>query len=160
MYELLYIVSPSFTDPEVEEVKKKIETLITTEGGEIKEHKVLTKQALAYPIKKMKHGTYLLMHFVLEGSALSKIERILRLELGNEVLRHLVSVVTEEEAKKAFEMLPYTYPLAEKEKRASAPRPAPRQVLPPPPPACTQKVVVSNNTGVTNVAPVPTSTES
>lgn len=133
MYELLYIVSPSFTDPEIDEIKKKVEALVITEGGEIKVHKMLAKQALAYPVKKMKHGIYILMHFILSGGALPKVERVIRLDLGNEILRHMVSVVTEKEANMVFEMDPYTYPLAEKERKAALRRPMQRELPPPPP---------------------------
>ncbi len=132
MYELLYIVSPAFTDPQIKEVMHKVEALVTSEGGEVNKHSVLTKQPLAYTIKKQKHGTYVLMHLTLPPSALLKVERILRLEMGVEILRHLVTCVTEVEAQAAFELLPYVYPLSERE-RPSSPRPrAPKRELPPP----------------------------
>ncbi|HBL39807.1 TPA: 30S ribosomal protein S6 [Candidatus Uhrbacteria bacterium] len=134
MYELLYIVSPAFTDPQVKEVMNKVEALVTGEGGEVKKHDVLTKQPLAYPIKKQKHGTYVLMHLTLPPPAILKVERILRLEMGVEILRHMMISMTEVEAQAAFELQPYVYPLSERE-RPSSPRPrAPRRELPPPPP--------------------------
>jgi small subunit ribosomal protein S6 len=133
MYELLYIVSPSFTDPEVEEVKKKVENLITSEGGEVKAHQTLTKQALAYPVKRMKHGIYVLMHFILDGNALAKVERTLRLDFSNEILRHLASIVTEKEANSKFDLEPYTYPLADKERKSQTHKQIVRELPPPVP---------------------------
>jgi len=137
MYELLYIVSSAFTDPEVKGIMDKVATLLTGEGGEITKHEVLTKQPLAFPIKKQKHGTYVLMHLTLPGEAITKIDRVLRLEFGDEVLRHMFTQVTEKEAQAAFEIMPYTYPLADREPRGDAPRrSAPRrEQLAPPVPA-------------------------
>lgn len=137
MYELLYIVSSAFTDAQVKDVMNKVETLLKGEGGEFQKHEVLVKQALAYPIKKQKHGTYVLAHLTLPGAAITKIDRVLRLEMGDEVLRHLFTSVTEKEAQAAFEMVPYTYPLAERESRGTSDtrKSAPKRELAPPVPA-------------------------
>lgn len=132
MYELLYIVSSAFAEPQVKGVMDKVEALVTAEGGEIKKHAVLAKQALSYPIKKQKHGTYVLLHLTLPPEALLKVERTLRLEMGEDILRHMVTQVTEAEAQAAFELLPYVYPLTERE-HSSASRPRiHRKELPPP----------------------------
>ena len=135
MYELLYIVSPAFPDAQVKGVMEKVEVLVKGEGGEITKHIVLAKQPLAYPVKKQKHGTYVLMHLTFPPASLSKIERILRLEMSEDVLRHMVTLVTEAEAQAAFELLPYTYPLVDRERPVSPRSRVHRQELPPPPPA-------------------------
>ncbi|MDA1038587.1 MAG: 30S ribosomal protein S6 [bacterium] len=136
-HELLYIVSPSFTDVEVEGVMKKMEALIAGAEGEIKRHQVVSKLPLAYPIKKMKHGTYVLMHFTAPGEGLAKLERTIRLEHGEEVLRHLLTLVTPGQEDVAFEMIQYEYPLAENKRPVASPRgEKPKAAaLPPPPPA-------------------------
>lgn len=119
MYEMLYIVSPVFTDVQVEEVKAKVEAVVTSQGGEIKSHKLLARLPLAYPIKKMKQGVYVIMYFTGTGEMLAKLDRVLRLEHSQDVLRSMVSLVTEEESQAAFDMVPYVHPLIEKEKRAA-----------------------------------------
>ncbi|KKW44990.1 MAG: 30S ribosomal protein S6 [Parcubacteria group bacterium GW2011_GWA2_56_7] len=132
MYELFYLVSGALSDAEVEGVMKKVADLIRGEGGVEKRHERVTKQALAYPVKGVRHGTYMLMHFEMEdASAIKKLDRVLRLET-DEVIRHLLIRLNPGEEMAAFELIPYQNP---KERRESS-RPARRgpPSLPPPPP--------------------------
>lgn len=112
-YELLYIISSACTDVETEELMKKVAGLVEGAGGEIKRHTSMGRFALAYPIKRQKYGTYVLLRATMPGDAVKKVERTLRLDYANQVLRHLVSVLSPVEESAVFEMVAYTYPLAE-----------------------------------------------
>lgn len=137
-YELLYIVPAQYTDEEVVKIQSEISALVEEVGGKVIRDENLGKIRLAYPIKKARHGTYILVYFDAEGSVLSELDR--RLRLADEVLRHTVleRPIGAEEAK--FELSSYVAPLSEEAKQT------PRGVksesskkksaeLPPPPPA-------------------------
>jgi len=87
-YELLYLVSPNFSDEELGPVKEKVRDLIVKFGGEITFEDSLGKKKLAYPIQKHFQGYYLLYTFYLDGAELKELERQLR--LTNELLRHVI----------------------------------------------------------------------
>ncbi|MEA3272387.1 MAG: 30S ribosomal protein S6 [Patescibacteria group bacterium] len=78
-YEFLLILSPQFSDEELPGVLDGIFNAIKKEGGEIKQHKVVGRQPLAYPINHMKHGCYVLAEIEIESLALPKVNRDLRL---------------------------------------------------------------------------------
>ena len=87
-YELLYIVPTRYTDDELNPIKQKVRQIIESENGKIFLEDNLGKKKLAYPIKKIFQGYYLLCHFDLEGSALKKINR--DLQLSDEIIRYIV----------------------------------------------------------------------
>jgi len=87
-YELLYLVPAKFTDEEIEQAKNLVKELITKHGGNITLEDSLGKKKLAYPIKKILQGAYLLIEFDIEGENLKKFNEDLRLE--PKILRHQV----------------------------------------------------------------------
>lgn len=132
-YELLYIVPSSFSDTEIEAVQKEVATLVATEGGNVTRDESLGKIKLAYPINKVRHGTYILVHFEAETSILNPLETKLRLE--EKVLRHLVAVMPEGADNKVYEITSYVAPLSAEGKRQDKPaakpdRPAVTPVVP------------------------------
>ncbi len=117
-YELLYIVSGSLTDVEVQTVMKSIEALLLGAGATLTSHKSEGRLPLSYPIKKAKTGSYVLAFFEAPAASIEQIEKALRIDA--DLLRHLLLKSTKEQTKKTFEILPYTFPLAEQEERASS----------------------------------------
>lgn len=65
-YELLCIVPNNYSDDEVEEIGKKISSLGEKEGFKILKEENLGKKKLAYEIKKVYYGYYLVIQFTLE----------------------------------------------------------------------------------------------
>ena len=117
-YELLYIVGTQYTDPEVEGIQKQIVALLEKSGATISRNENLGKIRLAYIIKKVRHGSYILVHFDAEGTVLKELNR--QLGLTEEVLRHtLLERAPGAEAKK-FEITAYVAPLSEEAKRPDA----------------------------------------
>lgn len=110
-YELLYIVPSQYTDEEVGGVQTTIATLIEGFEGKVLRNESLGKIKLAYTIKKVNHGTYVLVHFNAAGSILSELDRKLR--LTDEVLRHMITERKADALEKKFEISAYVAPLSE-----------------------------------------------
>jgi small subunit ribosomal protein S6 len=135
-YELLYIISSSFTDTEVEEIQKKISTMVEEAGGKISRDESLGKIKLAYPINNVRHGTYILVHFESESSVLKDLDAKLR--LSENVLRHTMQTLVPGTEDKKYELTSYVAPLTAEGKPAQ-PKKAPVKKLAPPPPATTEE---------------------
>jgi len=146
-YELLYIVGTQFTEEEIGGIQGVIATLLENAGAKILRNENLGKIRLAYPIKKIQHGSYILVHFDAEGSALADVNR--RLGLTEEVLRHTILERADGAVERTYELVSYVAPLsdeakAEKEtKRSSSTskssaKKAPEIEIAPPTPASTE----------------------
>ena len=110
-YELLYIVPTQFTDDEVKDVQKNINGFIEKYGGKLLSEKNLGKIRLAYPIKKVAHGTYVLAYFNSDPAQIKDLDRELRLH--DEVLRHTILTRPEGAIEREFELTAYVAPLSE-----------------------------------------------
>jgi len=87
-YELLYIVPTTYADDEIGSVETKVSTLLEKDGASIDSVNRLGKLRFAYPIKKQRHGHYVLVYFTAPRSSVAKIEEHLR--ITEEVLRHMI----------------------------------------------------------------------
>ncbi len=110
-YELLYIVPAQFTDDEVPGVQKNIVGFIEKYGGKLVSEMNLGKIRLAYPIKKVAHGTYVLAYFDAEPSAIKGLDR--ELTLHDEVLRHTILKRAPGALERTFEISSYVAPLSD-----------------------------------------------
>lgn len=90
-YEMMVIIDPTVDDHSVE--VKAIEELIVKLGGEITKTDVWGKRSLAYEIKKLTEGIYVVIEFKAEPSQLKELDRVL--SLRPLVVRHL-NVATDE----------------------------------------------------------------
>ncbi len=127
MYELLYIVPTTFTDPEVEGIMANVGKILTSVGITPVRHENVGKIKLAYPIKRVRHGSYILAYFEAEAAALVEFER--QLGLTNEVLRHMTLAVEPGTETRPFQMISYVAPLSEEgreESRDTSDRPRAR----------------------------------
>ncbi len=89
MYELLYIVPTHFTEKDLPEVAKKINKIIEENGGKIIKEKNLGNKKLAYPIKQVYRGFYILLNLEIDSKQIDKLNK--ELKLTPEVLRHLIT---------------------------------------------------------------------
>lgn len=85
LYELLYIIPTPYTENDVPNIQKNINQAIEETGAKIAREENLGNKRLAYEIKTVKRGYYILLN--LEGlpEAILKIEQ--KLKLMPEVLR-------------------------------------------------------------------------
>lgn len=145
-YELLYIVSNQFTDAEIEKISKQVADEVTNAGGTVLSSRPIGKIRLAYPIKKQRHGTYVLVHFDAESSVVEVLNR--KFGLTEEMLRHTMTTRRPGAENDVYELTSYVAPLSEEARRErqkdhgeDAPRSGkPRHAeeeLPPPPPSAT-----------------------
>jgi small subunit ribosomal protein S6 len=87
-YEVLYIVRPDLEDDKVQEVVKRVNTLIERSGGATDQTSLWGKRKLAYEVKHQKEGSYVLQDFKIEPNRVPELESALK--ITEEVLRHLI----------------------------------------------------------------------
>ena len=114
-YELFYIVPTVYTDVEIAAIQAEVVALLEAAGSKILRHENLGKIRLAYPIKSQHHGSYVLVHFDAEPSALSELNR--KLGLIDSILRHTLLERVPGALTKKFELSSYVAPLTEEAKK-------------------------------------------
>lgn len=87
-YEILYIVRPDLEDDKVQDIVKRVNTLIGRSGGNAEQTSLWGKRKLAYEVKHQKEGSYVLQDFSIEPDRVPELESALK--ITEEVLRHLV----------------------------------------------------------------------
>jgi small subunit ribosomal protein S6 len=110
-YELLYIVPAQYTDEEISGIQGTIATLVEGFGAKVLRNENLGKIRMAYQIKGVRHGSYILVHFNAEADQISELNR--KLGLTDEVLRHTIVDRRAGALEKTFEISSYVAPLSE-----------------------------------------------
>jgi small subunit ribosomal protein S6 len=87
-YEVLYIVRADLDDDKVQDIVKRVNTLIEKAGGSLERTNVWGKRKLAYEVKHQKEGSYILQDFKIGQDRIPELEAALK--ITEEVLRHLV----------------------------------------------------------------------
>jgi small subunit ribosomal protein S6 len=87
-YEVLYIVRADLEDDKVQDIIKRVNTLIEKAGGSVERTNIWGKRKLAYEVKHQKEGSYVLQDFQIGPDRLPELEAALK--ITEEVLRHLV----------------------------------------------------------------------
>ena len=76
IYESIFIVNPNLTDEETANVIKKMQDVVTKQGGEMVKFEDWGKRKLAYEIKKHKRGHYAFFQFKASAPVVvSELER-------------------------------------------------------------------------------------
>lgn len=87
-YEIMMVVIPNASKENIDRIVKKMERIITDNGGKIKEIQEIGMKKLAYPIKGAIEGLYLLFQFNTLPKTIKELEQMLKLE--EMVLRYLI----------------------------------------------------------------------
>ena len=116
IYEILAIIPSKFSDTEVDGAAQNIAKLLETGGAKVEKTQNLGKLKLAYPIKHVRFGTYVLFYIEAVEEAVQKIDQTLR--LADEVLRHMIVVRPEGIPTFTFRMSAYQQPLTPEGRRA------------------------------------------
>lgn len=95
-YELLYVIDPSDEDG-TEDVKRKIEGIITGREGTVISFEKVGKKRLSYPIQKRQYGVYFLVNLNGDGRIVQALDYFLR--LSSVILRHIILQLTEKQLK-------------------------------------------------------------
>ena len=85
-YELIFIISPEVADDDIEPLINNVNQYITGKGGIVDETARWGRKKLAYPIKHLLEGNYVLMKFKIDPSANKELETNLR--ISEKILRH------------------------------------------------------------------------
>jgi len=88
-YEGLFMVKPDIKEDDAKNVFKVISESVTKAGGTIKKEEIWGKRQLAYPVNKFKEGYYYKLDFSAEGSSITKLEEIYK--LNPDILRAMVT---------------------------------------------------------------------
>jgi small subunit ribosomal protein S6 len=88
LYEVTYILRPSLEESEVEERANAIAEIVKNQGGEVTAVERLGKKRLAYEIKDVREGNYVVMQFKSPAGASKELDR--QLKLHEDVLRGLI----------------------------------------------------------------------
>ncbi|WP_457622028.1 30S ribosomal protein S6 [Persephonella sp.] len=87
-YELVFVLKPTLTEEEISSKVESVQSLITSNGGEIYNFEKWGRKELAYPIQNFNSGYYFIINFKTENYELpSKLEYNLRLD--EDVIRFL-----------------------------------------------------------------------
>jgi small subunit ribosomal protein S6 len=87
-YEILYIVRADLDDDKVQDIIKRVNTLIEKAGGSLERTNIWGKRKLAYEVKHQKEGSYVLQDFQIGPDRVPELEAALK--ITEEVLRHLI----------------------------------------------------------------------
>lgn len=96
-YELMYILDPKLDEDASGVLMGKIEELMNKQGVEVEKTEPWGKRRLAYAINGNWEGTYILSYLKAEPTAISDMERRLRVTDG--ILRFLTVRMDEQQAK-------------------------------------------------------------
>lgn len=88
IYELLYILSPKFTDEEAKKTHKKILESLKPFIAKVNLEEFWGKKQLAYEIKHFQNGYFVLVIFETEPKKIFEIDK--KLKLQEEILRFLL----------------------------------------------------------------------
>jgi small subunit ribosomal protein S6 len=77
-YEIMFIVSPTASEEDIDKINGQIESVITAGGGTIDKIEKLGKRRLAYLVHKFREGSYVLFTVQADGAIVREVERRLR----------------------------------------------------------------------------------
>ena len=88
-YEMLYILEASLSDEAKESIIKKLEALVTENGGVVESTDRWGVKKLQYPINYKSEGDYVLMTFEAARSVVVEIKRVAGITDG--IIRELIT---------------------------------------------------------------------
>ena len=87
-FEMVLVINPEADGEKFDSILDNINQLITGLGGEVSDVEQWGKRKLAYPIKDLAEGNYVLIHFKMEPSRNRELEA--KLKISEDVARHLL----------------------------------------------------------------------
>ena len=93
-YEVLYIINDTAEETAKKELIERFSALVTNNGGSVTKVEEWGRKRLAYPIRFMNEGYYVLMTFDAEGELPMELERNLR-NASENILRFMVTRIPE-----------------------------------------------------------------
>ena len=94
-YEIIYIVHPALQAGHLDDIIAQVNKKISNLKGKVLYQDNWGKKKLSYLIQKQKYGTYVLIQCMIDGKNINEIS--IDFELNTNILRHLVSKITDED---------------------------------------------------------------
>jgi small subunit ribosomal protein S6 len=141
VYEELFIVRPDATPEEVAPLIEQLKGIITADGGTLDKQENWGTRRLAYKLKKLSEGQYILLVFTAKASTVHELERRLRV---NDMVIKFITVRIDEKMKRV-----------EKRKKAREKRAARKPVAPAPAPSAAPMFPTEHAPGPVPGAPAP-----
>jgi len=92
-YEVVFILRPDLDEEKNTAVIEKFKDLVVSQGGEVLKLDKWGKRRLAYEVKGVREGFYVILHINAEPEVSSELDRVFK--ITDEVLRHII--IREEE---------------------------------------------------------------
>ena len=86
-YEIMFIVTPTTPEEDIDKINSQIEGVITAGGGKVGKIEKMGKRRLAYLVKKFREGSYVLFTIEASGAVVREVER--RLRVLDAVIKYL-----------------------------------------------------------------------
>jgi len=87
-YEILYIVRPELDDEQLQVAVASVDKLIENLGGAVRKTDVWGRRRLAYEVRHLREGQYVLTDFQVDPARVPEMEATLK--ISDTVFRHLV----------------------------------------------------------------------
>ncbi|WP_027364739.1 30S ribosomal protein S6 [Desulfotruncus alcoholivorax] len=94
-YELVFILRPDLEEEALDAAIAKVRSLAENNGAEVTKLDKWGKRRLAYEIKHVRDGFYVVMNFNGEPESAAEIDRVLK--ISDEILRHIIVREDEDE---------------------------------------------------------------
>jgi small subunit ribosomal protein S6 len=91
-YEVVFIVKP-MEEEATNEVIAKFENLVKNNGGSIEKVDRWGKRRMAYEIKELNEGFYVLFNITAEPKAIAELDRVMK--ITDEIVKHMILKVDE-----------------------------------------------------------------
>jgi small subunit ribosomal protein S6 len=132
-YEVMFIVRPDVADEDLDKLIAGLEQTVTTGGGKMRSIEKLGRRKLAYLVRKVNEGNYVLLTVDADGKLIAELER--RLRVSEPVIKFLTVRMDEEDkrltkvkalraSRKKLSAMPPPQPEAPEAVAAPAPAPA------------------------------------
>jgi len=99
-YELTYVISGVVQQNQVDDIVRKVNHFVESNGGDVLEVDEWGNQRLAYEIDRKRSGYYVNMYFQAPGPLIQRLEN--ELEVNDDVLRYL-TLRMDEKMKRHYE---------------------------------------------------------
>lgn len=98
-YEVPFVVIPTATDDDVEKLITQFGQVVTEKGGKVVKVDRIGRRRLAYPIRKFREGTYIMLVVEGSGQEIAELER--RLRVSSDVVLRYITIRIDEDLKRA-----------------------------------------------------------
>lgn len=87
-YESLFILRPELDEEKIAELMEKFKVLIENNGGEVTRLDKWGRRRLAYEIKHLHEGLYIILQFKADQAVVRELDRVFK--ITDEVIRHII----------------------------------------------------------------------